>query len=109
MNDDGQLPQPEPADLRIFASLIEVATTASMGKQAVTLELIERWHDRIATAIRSLQREGKVDAGLDADRSAAALVAGIQGGAEILLTTGDPSYLEAAIDNGIRALRPIRD
>ncbi|WAJ46987.1 TetR family transcriptional regulator C-terminal domain-containing protein [Mycobacterium sp. Aquia_216] len=109
MNDDGQLLQPEPADLRIWASLIEVATTASMGKQAVTLALIERWHDQIATAIRSLQREGAVDAGLDADRSAAALVAGIQGGAEILLATGDPSYLKAAIDDGIHALRTTRD
>jgi hypothetical protein len=109
MNDDRRSPQPEPADLRIWASLIEVATTASMGKQAVTLPLIERWHDRIATAIRSLQGEGRVDAGLDADRSAAALVAGIQGGAEILLATGDASYLEAAIDSGIHALRPTRD
>jgi BetI-type transcriptional repressor, C-terminal len=109
MNDDGQLPHPEPADLRIWVSLIEVATTASMGKHAVTLALIERWHNQIATAIRSLQREGKVDAGLDANRSAAALVAGIQGGAEILLATGDPSYLEAAIDNGIKALRTTRD
>jgi hypothetical protein len=108
MNDDGQLLQPEPADLRIWVSLIEVATTASMGKHVVTLALIERWHEQIATAIRSLQRDGKVDARLDADRSAAALVAGIQGGAEILLATGDPSYLEAAIDNGIQALRTAR-
>jgi hypothetical protein len=80
-----------------------------MGKHAITAALIERWHDQIATAIHCLQREGKVDAGLDVDRSAAALLAGIQGGAEILLATGDPSYLEAAIDDGINALRTTRE
>jgi hypothetical protein len=107
MRDDGRIP--EPADLRIWASLLEIATTASMGKHALTAALIERWHDQIATAIRGLQREGEVDAGLDADRSASALLAGIQGGAEILLATGDPSYLDAAIDDGIRGLRTTRE
>jgi BetI-type transcriptional repressor, C-terminal len=106
MRDDG--PVSDPADLRIWASLLEVATTASMGEHVLSAALIERWHDQIAAAIRFLQREGKVDAGLDVDRSAAALVAGIQGGAQILLATGDPSYLEAAIDDGINALRTIR-
>ena len=107
MRDDG--PAPESPDLRIWASLLEVATTVSMGKHAVTAALIERWHDQIATAIRGLQREGKVDAELDVDRRAAALLAGIQGGAEIFLATGDPSYLEAAIDDGIKALRTSRE
>mgnify|MGYP001068396608 CR=1 FL=1 len=109
MSDDEPEPDPEPADLRMWASLLEVATTTSLGTQAVTAALIKRWHDQIATAIRCLQREGRADAGLDANRSAAALLAGIQGGAGILLATGDASFLEAAIDDGINALRTARE
>ena len=41
----------------------------------------------------------------DPDRAAAALLAGIQGGVGIMLATGDLSYLEAALDEGIAALR----
>jgi BetI-type transcriptional repressor, C-terminal len=108
MSDDEPEPDSEPADLRMWASLLEVATTTSMGTQAVTAALIKRWHDQIANAIRCLQRQGRADAGLDANRSAAALLAGIQGGAGILLATGDASFLEAAIDDGIHALRIAR-
>ena len=43
---------------------------------------------------------------LNADRVAAALLAGIQGGVGIMLATGDLSYLEAALDIGIGSLRP---
>jgi hypothetical protein len=100
---------PAQANLRIWASLLEIVTTVSMGKEAVTSTLTKRWQDQIADAIRGMQREGEADAGLEAERSAAALVAGIQGGAEILLATGDPSFLEAAIDGGINALRITRD
>ena len=41
----------------------------------------------------------------DADRAAAALLAGIQDGVGIMLATGDLSYLEAALDETIGALR----
>jgi hypothetical protein len=108
MSDNEPEPDREPAELRIWASLLEVATTASMGTQAVTAALVKRWHDQIATAIRRLQHQGRADAGLDANRSAAALLAGIQGGAEILLATGDASFLEAAIDDGMNSLRATR-
>jgi hypothetical protein len=64
-----------------------------------------KWHGAIATGIRSMQEQGKVAARVDADRAAAALLAGIQGGVGIMLATGDLSYLEAALDEGIGALR----
>ena len=44
---------------------------------------------------------------LDADRVAAALLAGIQGGVGVMLATGDLGYLEAALDVGIESLRPV--
>lgn len=75
------------------------------GAQAVTSALIRQWHDEIATGVRHMQTQGKVGARLDADRVAAALLAGIQGGVGVMLATGDLSYLEAALDVGIESLR----
>lgn len=75
------------------------------GAQAVTATLMRRWHDEITAGVRAMQDQGKVAGGIDAERSAAALLAGIQGGVGILLATGDLSYLEAALDVGIATLR----
>jgi hypothetical protein len=52
-----------------------------------------------------MQAHDKAAAGLDADRLAAAMLAGIQGGVGVMLTTGDLGYLEAALDVGIESLR----
>lgn len=75
------------------------------GAKAVTSALIRQWHDEIAAGVRHMQSQGKVADGLDADRVAAAMLAGIQGGVGIMLATGDLSYLEAALDVGIDSLR----
>lgn len=76
------------------------------GAQAVTSALMRQWHDEITAGVRHMQADGKVSNELNADRVAAALLAGIQGGVGIMLATGDLSYLEAAIDIGIASLRP---
>ncbi|KQH79146.1 TetR family transcriptional regulator [Mycobacterium gordonae] len=88
-----------------IAVLMSEIGRTTPGAQAVTAELISRWHDAIATGIRAMQDNEKVSSRVDADRAAAALLAGIQGGVGIMLATGDLSYLEAALDNGIAALR----
>jgi AcrR family transcriptional regulator len=75
------------------------------GAQAVVTELIRRWQDEIAAGVRHMQGTGEIDAGLDADRAAAALVAGIQGGVLILMSTGSTAHLEAALDTGLEFLR----
>ena len=75
------------------------------GAQAVTATLMRRWHDEITAGVRAMQDQGKVAGEFDAERSAAALLAGIQGGVGILLATGDLGYLEAALDVGIATLR----
>ncbi|MGV0745100.1 TetR/AcrR family transcriptional regulator [Mycolicibacterium sp. XJ870] len=75
------------------------------GAQAVTKALLRQWHDEITAGIRHMQKRGKV-ADFDAERVAAALLAGIQGGVGMMLATGDLSYLEAALDVGIASLRP---
>ncbi|MHA3019895.1 TetR/AcrR family transcriptional regulator [Mycobacterium sp. BMJ-28] len=78
---------------------------ATPGAQAVTTALMRRWHDEIADGIRDMQAQGKISARVAAERDAAALLAGIQGGVGILLATGDLSYLEHALDVGIENLR----
>lgn len=88
-----------------IAVLMSEIGRTTPGAQAVTAGLISQWHDAIATGIRSMQAGGKVASRVDADRAGAALLAGIQGGVGIMLATGDLSYLVAALDTGIAALR----
>jgi hypothetical protein len=52
-----------------------------------------------------MQGLGEIDPGLDPDRTAAALLAGIQGGVLIQMSTGQTTHLEAALDLGIAHLR----
>ncbi|AQT82242.1 TetR family transcriptional regulator [Mycolicibacterium litorale] len=75
------------------------------GAAAVTTELITQWRGAIATGIESMQAQGKIADSVNAERAAAALLAGIQGGVGIMLATGDLTYLEYALDEGIAALR----
>ncbi|KAB8190985.1 TetR family transcriptional regulator [Nonomuraea phyllanthi] len=75
------------------------------GAQAVVTELVRRWQAEIAAGVRHMQDAGEIDRDLDPDRAAAALLAGIQGGVLIQMSTGDTTHLEAALDMGIAHLR----
>jgi AcrR family transcriptional regulator len=88
-----------------FALLNSEIGRSTPGAQAVSAELLRKWHRAIADGIRDMQTQGKIAEGIHADRRAAALLAGIQGGVGILLATGDIGYLEAALDDGINAMR----
>jgi AcrR family transcriptional regulator len=88
-----------------LAVLMSEIGRTTPGAQAVTSALVRRWRDEIAAGVRHMQSQGKVSDALDADRVAAALLAGIQGGVGVMLATGDLSYLEAALDVGIESLR----
>ncbi|MBD0689517.1 TetR/AcrR family transcriptional regulator [Streptomyces sp. CBMA123] len=81
---------------------------ASDAARAVAGRLMDRWQEQIAAGIRHLQDAGEVTAGLDAEREAAALLAGVQGGVAILLATGSTIHLEAALDSGLARLREAR-
>ncbi|WP_422773739.1 TetR/AcrR family transcriptional regulator [Plantactinospora sp. WMMC1484] len=78
------------------------------GTRAVVTELLHRWQAEISAGIQHMQAIGEVDPGLDAERSAAALLAGIQGGVVVMLATGRITHLEAALDIGIGSLRASR-
>jgi AcrR family transcriptional regulator len=75
------------------------------GAQAVVGQLMNRWQAEIVAGIEYMQRQGKIGAHLDSVQEAAALLAGIQGGVVVMLSTGSVSHLEAALDVGIDRLR----
>lgn len=75
------------------------------GARAIVVELLRRWQESLAAGIRALQAAGELPADVDADTRAAALLAGIQGGVSILLSTGRSTHLRAALDQGIADLR----
>ncbi|MER6984576.1 TetR/AcrR family transcriptional regulator, partial [Streptomyces carpinensis] len=53
----------------------------------------------------ALQAGGLVSPALDVERASAALLAGIQGGVSIMMSTGDSTHLRAALDDCIERLR----
>jgi AcrR family transcriptional regulator len=88
-----------------LAVLMSELGRTTPGAQAVPGALIRQWHSEIAAGVTHMQRKGQIPTRVDAERAAAALLAGIQGGVGILLATGDLSFLEAALDAGIDAMR----
>jgi AcrR family transcriptional regulator len=72
---------------------------------AVVTDLLESWRARLADGIRKLRDRGEIAPHLDADRVAAAVLAGLQGGVAVLLATEDTTALEAALDLSIDFLR----
>jgi AcrR family transcriptional regulator len=75
------------------------------GAAEVAASLLTRWQRLIRQGIITMQADGLVDPALDADRAAAAFIAGIQGGVQILRSTGDSAHLEAVVDILIDHLR----
>lgn len=75
------------------------------GTRAVATELMRRWQSEIAVGVRHMQGVGEIDPAVDPDRAAAALLACIQGGVLIQMSTGATTHLEAALDMGIASLR----
>jgi AcrR family transcriptional regulator len=77
----------------------------SPGARAIVTELMRRWQANLAAGIRAMQDNGHLPASLDVDQTAAALLAGLQGGVSIMLSTGDSTHLRAALDWWIMRLR----
>ncbi|MEU0603309.1 TetR/AcrR family transcriptional regulator [Streptomyces sp. NPDC006393] len=73
--------------------------------QALTSQLISQWQAALRAGIQRMQDRGTVGRQLDADRTAAAFVAAVQGGVTILMSTGSITHLEAALDTALSFLR----
>ncbi|MEW2489954.1 TetR/AcrR family transcriptional regulator [Streptomyces sp. NPDC048411] len=80
-----------------LASLMDqVGTTPGAAEVASTL--LAEWEGLIHRGITAMQAQGLIGPAFDADRAAAAFIAGIQGGVQVLRSTGDSSHLEAVVD-----------
>ena len=75
------------------------------GARAIVTELMRQWQQQLAHGMLALQAKDLVSPELDADRTAAALLAGIQGGVTMMMSTGDSTHLKAALDTGLDYLR----
>jgi AcrR family transcriptional regulator len=75
------------------------------GARAIVVQLLDQWQEALAVGIRALRDGGHLPVSFDVDQAAASLLAGIQGGVTIMLSTGRSTHLEAALDSGIRQLR----
>ncbi|MCF3102346.1 TetR/AcrR family transcriptional regulator [Streptomyces roseoverticillatus] len=94
------------SDCPLHAAVSQLGT-ATDAAQAVARELLRHWQTQLAAGIRHMQDIGEITPELNADREAAALLAGVQGGVMILMTTGGLEHLEAALDQGIAHLRGV--
>ncbi|MFH9613295.1 TetR/AcrR family transcriptional regulator [Streptomyces pratensis] len=92
------------SDCPLHASLAQLGGTTD-ATRTVARDLLGRWQRQLAVGISHMQGNGEIAPGLDADREAAALLAGVQGGVLILMSTGSSAHLEAALDLGIAHLQ----
>jgi AcrR family transcriptional regulator len=74
----------------------------------IVTDLLHRWQAALTTGVRAMQAAGEVAAGVDAERTAAALLAGLQGGVVMLLATGSTANLEAALDLALDRMKETR-
>lgn len=88
-----------------LGSLVLRMGRTTPGSRALVTELMGRWQGRLAEGMRTLQAGGLLPADVDVDTRAAALLAAIQGGVSILMSTGRSAHLRAALDQGIEDLR----
>ncbi|HVV09510.1 TetR/AcrR family transcriptional regulator [Amycolatopsis sp.] len=73
--------------------------------QAVTRQLLERWQHEVQAGIEQMLESGRITREIDPARVAGALVAAIQGGVTILMSTGSAEHLESALDLCLDYLR----
>jgi AcrR family transcriptional regulator len=66
--------------------------------QAVTRQLLAQWQRRLESGIEEMKAAGEIRADVDPARAAAALIAAIQGGVAILMSSGSSTHLEYALD-----------
>ena len=88
-----------------LGSLFLQVGRSTPGARAIVIELMRRWQASLAAGIRAQQAAGHLPPDVDVGTRAAALLAGIQGGVSILLSTGESAHLRAALDQGIADLR----
>ncbi|MER8069933.1 TetR/AcrR family transcriptional regulator [Streptomyces sp. NPDC094034] len=95
----------EQGDHCPLGSLIMQVGRSTPGARAIVVELLRQWQEYLAVGIRAMRDAGRLPASFDVDENAAALLAGIQGGVSIMLSTGRSTHLRAVLDSGIGHMR----
>ncbi|EWC60794.1 Transcriptional regulator, TetR family [Actinokineospora spheciospongiae] len=88
--------------------LITEAGRHTPAAQAVTRQLLGQWQHHVRVGIEQMQGSGDISRDVDPDAVAGALIAAIQGGVVILLSTGSPAHLESVLDLCLDYLRTYR-
>jgi AcrR family transcriptional regulator len=88
-----------------IGSVLEHTVARESAAQAVVAVRMEWWRRSLAGGIRQMQSTGDISPVLDPDQTAAAVLAGIQGGVIAVLNSGRVEYLEAILDLMISRLR----
>jgi AcrR family transcriptional regulator len=91
-------------DCPLFVALSQAGHSTPAARAVVT-ELVRHWRTALARGVAHMRDAGLTREGVDPERAASALLAAIQGGVLLLMTTGSASHLEAALDEGIAGLR----
>ncbi|MGK3208849.1 TetR/AcrR family transcriptional regulator [Amycolatopsis sp. MEPSY49] len=73
--------------------------------QEVTRELLAQWEARVRAGIEAMRDRGDVRPEVDPEATAMAIIAAIQGGVTILMSTGSARHLESALDLCLTHLR----
>ncbi|MET7930599.1 TetR/AcrR family transcriptional regulator [Streptomyces sp. NPDC055059] len=74
------------------------------ASRRLTGQLLAQWQSALRDGVRCMQGSGRMDPALDADRTAAALIAAVQGGVTVLMATGSTAHLEAVLDTTLELL-----
>lgn len=85
------------------ALMSQIGTTP--GAAEVVTTLLNRWQFHVREGIEEMQEAGLVRQGVDGERVAGAFIAGIQGGVQVLRSSGSITHLEASLDTLIDYLR----
>jgi AcrR family transcriptional regulator len=75
------------------------------GAQAVTRQLLDQWQRQVQVGLEQMREGDQIGRDVDPARTAAALIAAIQGGVTILMSTGSAEHLESALDLCLDYLR----
>lgn len=86
-------------------ALMTQVHVSSPGSHAVVVELMRAWEQALQRGIETMQTAGQIDRDRDSAAVAKAFVAVIQGGVQVLMATGDATYLDTGLDLALTGLR----
>lgn len=88
-----------------LGALITEIGRRTPAAQEVTRQLLVQWQRQVEIGIEKMQASGHISREIKAADAASALIAAIQGGVAILMSTGSSHHLEAAMDFCLDHLR----